>query len=90
VRLLVTVRGVQGQTISPEELFSRLSARWMWVKERKQPEKAEAPKIENTNFKAVALGMCVVEGTSLADISTELAKLPGAGILSIEVYPLAA
>jgi hypothetical protein len=90
VRFLVAVRGVQGQTISPEELFSRLSARWMWVEERKQPEKAEAQKIDDTNIKEVAVGMCVVESKSLADISAELVKLPGAGIMNIEVYPLAA
>ena len=90
VRFLVAVRGVQGQTISPEELFSRLSARWMWVEERQQPEKAKAPKLEETNSKEVAVGICVTESDSLADISAQLVKLPGAGIMSIEVYPLAA
>jgi hypothetical protein len=90
MKFLVAVHGVRGQTISPEELFSRLCARWMWVKDRKQPAKNETLPPEDVDVKTVAVGMCVAESRSLADLNAELVKMPGAGIIRIEIYPLAA
>jgi hypothetical protein len=90
MRYLVAVHGSQGQTVSLEELFSRISARWMWVEKIPTTVAKNALPTDEENGKIGTIGMCVMEGRSLSDLSAELAKMPGGGIIKVEIHPLVA
>ncbi len=85
MKYLVTIEGPAGSSIVPEEFFSRVKTRWIWVKERQHPSLQN----QSDDFtESDHAGMCIVDQESLAHLSNTLATAPGAGILSIRVYPL--
>lgn len=90
MKFLVAVNGLPGKTASPEEMFSRLSAQWMWVSDKRRPSGNEGPAPVETDGSATTVGVCIAESASLEQLSADLVKMPGAGILSIDIQPLAA
>ena len=82
---MVAVSGRPGSTVSPLELFSRLSPRWMWV--RDESDEGGSPLPLNGEGES-AVGMCITDGSNLIRLSSELARMPGGGVFSVRVYPL--
>ncbi|MDP2919520.1 MAG: hypothetical protein Q8O43_04800 [Dehalococcoidia bacterium] len=88
MKFLVAVNGLPGKTASPEEMFSRLSAQWMWVRDHRRPTGNETPAPAAEDADITAVGMCIAESESLERLSADIVRMPGAGILSISVRPL--
>lgn len=86
MKYMVTVSGRPGCTVSPLELFSHLNPRWTWVRDESDST-APLPAGEDDEC---AVGMCITDACNLTALSSELAKMPGAGISSVRVFPLQA
>jgi hypothetical protein len=89
VNYIVAVNGRPGSTVSPLELFSRLSPRWTWVRDCGRPDHGGAAQPAEGDAEST-MGMCITDDRTLMRLSSELAKMPGAGVYSVRVYPLKA
>lgn len=87
---IVAVNGRPGCTVSPLELFSRLSPRWMWVRDQGQHDSGGAVRYAEDDATGAAVGICIAGDGALTRLTEELARMPGAGVFSVQVYPLPA
>jgi len=75
---LVYVKFLPGGSLAPEEVITRLGARWQWVE--------DADDVWSNG--AVRAGLCIAEYDSIEQLAIDLSVMPGAGIGNIEVVPV--
>jgi len=88
MKCLVFVKFLPDGLMHPEVFFSYVNAEWCWVEE---DESIQLNRTDNNGekvIKTVRSGICVTDFESIEQLSIDLAIMPGAGILNIEVVPL--
>ncbi|MFA5309781.1 MAG: hypothetical protein WC370_09915 [Dehalococcoidales bacterium] len=86
---LVLVRFLPGGSLSPVELFSRLNAKWSYVENKDCPAPESSGAAKGPSNQSPGYGICLADYASIEQLSLDLAIMPGAGISSVEVVPLA-
>lgn len=92
MRCLVLVKFEGGGALPPEEFFARINARWSWLggKDGSAGGKGNLRRARPIQVQAPSSAICIAECESLQALSRDLAIMPGAGISSVEVFPVSA
>lgn len=78
---LVYIEFIPGGCLSPDELFSRVNAKWNWVEEPQQVGNLGRP------VKPLS-ALCIAEYESIEQLAFDLSIMPGAGISNVEISPV--
>ncbi len=87
MQCLVLVKFLEGGSLSPDEFFSRIGARWSWVDYLPPGHDKSSNKASGGPPKARE-ALCIAEYESVEQLTIDLAIMPGAGISSVEVVPI--
>ena len=84
---LVLVKFLPEGSLSPEEFFSRINARWSWLEIRDDVDLGEVC-LDRTNVRSPRSAICIADYDSIEQLAMDLATMPGAGISNVEVMPI--
>jgi hypothetical protein len=88
MKCLVLVRFLPGGSLPPEEFFRRLNTRWQWL-EGSEDEPASTLSEGVNHAPSIRSAVCLADYESIEQLTIDLAIMPGAGISSVEVVPIA-
>ena len=86
---LVHVKFMPEGSVSPDEFFSCLNARWFCYGNPDDPTPPnQPPDAPEERPNACKEAFCLTDYESIQQMALDLAIMPGAGIANIEVFPL--
>jgi len=87
MQCLVLVKFLPEGSLSPEEFFSRINARWSWLENTDDSELGKA-RVCETGVRSPRSAICIADYESIEQLAIDLATMPGAGISNVEVVPI--
>jgi hypothetical protein len=85
---LVIVKFLPEGSLSPEEFFTRINARWQWLEDPNDIKSSKA-RFQGTKIAYKARSaICITDYESIEQLSLDVAIMPGAGISNVEVMPI--
>jgi hypothetical protein len=89
MQCLVLVKFLPDGSISPEEFFTRIKARWYWLEDIQNNNPEEKGLSKTVRIKTARSAMCIADYESIEQLAIDLSIMPGAGISEVEVLPVA-
>jgi hypothetical protein len=84
---LVLVKFLPEGSLSPEEFFTRINARWSWIESTNDTD-LERTCFSRANDRSPKSAICIADYESIQQLALDLAIMPGAGISNVEVVPI--
>jgi len=85
MRCLVLVRFKSGGSLPPNEFFASINAQWHWVETNTALVSGD---VKISRLLPSRTAMCVSECESIKELTSEIAAMPGAGFINVEVIPI--
>jgi hypothetical protein len=89
MKCLVFVKFLPGGSLTPDQFFSHLNARWGWYDGVDDIVNMYGNQDNNgRGYSKVLSAVCVTDYDSIQQLAIDISIMPGAGIAGIEVMPV--